>query len=112
ATLPAWRGIGLYPRLLQAILAAESDTAARFWIAYLPENHASARGITKAGFRSVGAVVGTDGQLRLHAGSDGARGIHGAALLGLPHGERGVGTMRRIWGAALSVGNAVVTGSK
>ena len=83
ATLPAWRGCSLYPRLLQAILAAESNAAERFWIAYLPQNHASERGIVKAGFRPVGAVVGADGRLRFRGNADTMRSRHGAALLGL-----------------------------
>ena len=49
-TLPAYRGLGIYPRLLQAILRAESADAERFWIGYAPENHASGAGISKAGF--------------------------------------------------------------
>lgn len=83
ATLPAWRGRGLYPHLLQAILAAESVAAQRFWIAYLPQNNASERGIVKAGFRPVGAVIGADGRLRFHGSADKMRSKSGAALLGL-----------------------------
>jgi GNAT superfamily N-acetyltransferase len=49
-TLPAHRGLGVYPRLLEAIVRAESREAERFWIAYAPENHASGAGIRKAGF--------------------------------------------------------------
>ena len=49
-TLPSYRGRGIYPRLLQAIVRAESVEAERFWIAYAPENHASGAGIAKAGF--------------------------------------------------------------
>lgn len=49
-TLAAHRGLGVYPRLLQAIVRAESRDAQRFWIAYAPENHASGAGIRKAGF--------------------------------------------------------------
>jgi GNAT superfamily N-acetyltransferase len=49
-TLPAHRGMGVYPRLLDAIVRAESREAERFWIAYAPENHASGAGIRKAGF--------------------------------------------------------------
>jgi ribosomal protein S18 acetylase RimI-like enzyme len=49
-TLPAHRGQGIYPRLLDAIVRAESRDAERFWIAYAPENHASGAGIRKAGF--------------------------------------------------------------
>ncbi|MDI3339657.1 MAG: GNAT family N-acetyltransferase [Sphaerobacter sp.] len=54
ATLPAYRGRGIYPRLLQAILAREAQAGAeRFWIIHAPENHASAAGIAKAGFQAV-----------------------------------------------------------
>lgn len=49
-TLPSYRGLGIYPRLLQAIVSAESVEAERFWIGYAPENHASGAGIRKAGF--------------------------------------------------------------
>jgi GNAT superfamily N-acetyltransferase len=49
-TLAAHRGLGIYPRLLEAIVRAESREAERFWIAYAPENHASGAGIRKAGF--------------------------------------------------------------
>lgn len=49
-TLAAHRGLGIYPRLLDAIVRAESGDAERFWIAYAPENHASGAGIRKAGF--------------------------------------------------------------
>jgi len=49
-TLAAHRGLGIYPRLLDAIVRAESREAERFWIAYAPENHASGAGIRKAGF--------------------------------------------------------------
>lgn len=49
-TLPAHRGRGIYPRMLQAIVRAEAEAAERFWIAYAPENRASGSGISKAGF--------------------------------------------------------------
>lgn len=49
-TLSSHRGLGIYPRLLDAIVRAELAEAERFWIAYAPENHASASGIRKAGF--------------------------------------------------------------
>lgn len=95
ATLPAWRGYGLYPRLLQAILAAECTEATQFWIAYLPENSASERGIAKAGFRSVGAVVGDGRRLRFQPLTDDMRSMRGAALLGLSHSLRKAGAGRR-----------------
>jgi hypothetical protein len=52
ATLPAWLGRAIYPRLLQHILRAESD-AQRFWILHRATNEASGRGIARAGFRPV-----------------------------------------------------------
>ena len=52
-TLRSHRGRGIYPRLLQAIVSAESHEAERFWIAYAPENHASGSGIRKAGFAAL-----------------------------------------------------------
>jgi GNAT superfamily N-acetyltransferase len=55
-TRPEHRGRGLYPRLLNAIVAAESDEAERFWIIHAPENHASASGIRKAGFMPAGTL--------------------------------------------------------
>jgi GNAT superfamily N-acetyltransferase len=62
-TLPSHRGLGIYPRLLQAIVRAESDEAERFWIAYAPENHASGSGIAKAGFLAL-ADMSFDGEGR------------------------------------------------
>ncbi len=56
ATLPAWRGRGIYPRLLQAILEQEAGEVDRFWIGRLPMNLSSARGIQAAGFRCVGTI--------------------------------------------------------
>ncbi len=61
ATLPAWRGRGIYPRLLQAILAAEAPLADRFWIGHTADNMASRRGIIKAGFQEVEALVALPG---------------------------------------------------
>ena len=85
ATLPAWRGRGLYPHLLQGIMAAESPPAARLWIIHAPENRASCRGIAKAGFAPVGElsfrVDGSSG-FRPHGRPERAR--VGAALLGVP----------------------------
>jgi len=52
-TLPSHRGLGIYPRLLNAIVSAESTESDRFWIAYAPENRASGSGIRKAGFVTV-----------------------------------------------------------
>jgi GNAT superfamily N-acetyltransferase len=66
ATLPAWRGRGIYPHLLQAILTAEKSSAERFWIIAAPENRASSVGIVKAGFQNVANLTFQhDGQPRL-----------------------------------------------
>jgi GNAT superfamily N-acetyltransferase len=61
-TLPAWRGRGVYPHLLQAIVQCETDVE-RFWIGYEAHNEASARGIEKAGFQLVGDLAVTDGRV-------------------------------------------------
>ncbi len=53
ATLPTWRGRGVYPQLLQAILKHEAQSGDRFWIIHAPENHASEVGIHKAGMSTV-----------------------------------------------------------
>lgn len=55
-THPAHRGLGVYPRLLDAITRSELIEASRFWVAYAPENHASGAGIRKAGFTDVAAL--------------------------------------------------------
>lgn len=89
-TLPAFRGRGIYPRLLDTIVQAESVEAERFWIAYAPENHASGTGIEKAGFTLVadlsfdrsGRPVVRD--IRTDGGSAASR------LLGLPAIEEAV----------------------
>ena len=55
-TLPAYRGRGLYPLLLQEIVRRQMPEAEWFWIGHAPDNRASARGILKAGFRPAGRV--------------------------------------------------------
>ncbi len=57
ATLPAWRGRGIYPHLLQAILTAEKSSAEQFWIIAAPENRASSVGISRAGFQNVANLI-------------------------------------------------------
>jgi GNAT superfamily N-acetyltransferase len=84
ATLPAWRGRGIYPRLLQAILAHEALEAERFWIGHVRGNEASRRGIAKAGFAEVGATSQRLGrQLGFVASGPFERAQACAALLGL-----------------------------
>ena len=55
-TLPAFRGRGIYPHLLQSIIREELPAAHCLWIMHAPENKASARGIRKAGFAFAGKV--------------------------------------------------------
>ena len=67
-TLPAYRGLGIYPRLLQAIMREEPAEAERFWIGYAPENHASGAGIRKAGFVTAAEMsFDANGRPALHA---------------------------------------------
>jgi GNAT superfamily N-acetyltransferase len=55
-TLEAFRGLGIYPVLLQFIMQYEAAKAHRFWIIHAPENKASLNGIIKAGFQFVGKL--------------------------------------------------------
>ena len=83
ATAERWRGRGLYPRLLQAILRLEGLTGVRYWIGHTPENAASARGILKAGFHQVGDVYRLPGgRFALVPTGPLERARPGAALLG------------------------------
>lgn len=58
-TLAPFRGLGLYPALLQYILQHGDPQANRFWIVHAPENKASLKGIQKAGFVFVGKLYTT-----------------------------------------------------
>jgi hypothetical protein len=51
-----FRGLGIYPQLLQHIVRSESHTTECFWILHSPENKASQKGIAKAGFQFVSEV--------------------------------------------------------
>jgi GNAT superfamily N-acetyltransferase len=87
-TLPAWRGRGVYPRLLQAMIAANPDVA-RFWIGHDLPNLASARGIAKAGFQDVGVLYRrADGGFALEPTGSRERAAAAAALFGVPIGLR------------------------
>ena len=55
-TMEAYRGLGIYPALLQYILQQGDEEANRFWIIHAPENNASLKGIQKAGFEYVGKL--------------------------------------------------------
>jgi GNAT superfamily N-acetyltransferase len=84
ATLESYRGRGIYPRLLDAIVRAESREAERFWIAYAPENHASGSGIRKAGFVALAELsFSADGSPALRAMLPGGAAA-ASRVLGLP----------------------------
>ena len=84
ATYPDFRGRGIYPRLLQAILQGEPE-GSRFWILHRWSNTASARGIAKAGFVEVGELVhAADGSLKLRPHGAGAeRAQEGWPVIGI-----------------------------
>jgi GNAT superfamily N-acetyltransferase len=82
-TLPAFRGRGIYPRLLDAIVRAESGEVERFWIVRAPENHASGAGIAKAGFTELAELsFDENGRAAVHALIVGG-GTAAARLLGV-----------------------------
>lgn len=89
-TLPARRGYGIYPRLLQHILCHECATNERFWIIHQATNLASQRGIEKAGFQLASAVhfLDTGGLGLLTTKENKERAQAGAALFDLPLIER------------------------
>ena len=85
ATLPAWRGRGIYPHLLQAILRQEAETAERCWIIAAPENRASSAGIYKAGFTATAQLsFQANGAAGVTALGPTERVQAGAVLLGVP----------------------------
>lgn len=66
-TLEPFRGLGIYPLLLQYIVSFEQDRACRFWIIHAPENEASLKGIQKAGFKYVGKLYNTGSATTIEA---------------------------------------------
>jgi GNAT superfamily N-acetyltransferase len=96
-TLPAHRGKGIYPRLVDAIVHAESRDAHRFWIAYAPENHASGSGIRKAGFVTVAELSFDAAGRPAVAGRVAEGGVTAASVLGLPLATE---TLTRCWRCA------------
>lgn len=78
-----WQGRGVYTALLIDILAR--DGADRFWIGHDEGNHASARGIEKAGFVKTGTAQRTaDDRIVFVPDGPADRSEAAAALLGLP----------------------------
>ena len=74
ATLPEYRGRGVYPHLLQAIMQAEPGE--RFWIGHQGQNNASQRGIVKAGFHLNNITLLTfDGQIVMQPQGDLSRAM-------------------------------------
>lgn len=65
----AYRGLGIYPALLQYIIREQSARFDRFWIIHAPENRSSLRGIRKAGFNYTGKLsLNEEKQVTLEAG--------------------------------------------
>ena len=96
-TLRAHRGKGIYPRLVDAIVRAESREAHRFWIAYAPENHASGAGIRKAGFVTVAELSFDSSGRPAVAGSSSEDGVAAASVFGLPPATE---SLSRCWRCA------------
>jgi GNAT superfamily N-acetyltransferase len=97
-TVPHWRGRGIYPRLLQTIVARESDVE-RFWLGHDLDNVASARGIAKAGFREVGVLYRRqNGEFALVPSGPPQRAVAASALFGVPVADpftaRGIRSIR------------------
>lgn len=83
-TVPAWRGRGIYPRLLQIVVEREGAGGC-VWIIHAPENTASGRGIQKAGFQPIGRLSFLEtGSVGLAGFGATSRVVRGAALLGVP----------------------------
>jgi hypothetical protein len=81
-TAEPWRGQGIYPRLIAAIIGYEG-AAHRYWIGHEPGHNSSSRGILKAGFRQIGEIYRRPrGDFTLRPMSDATRAKIGAAVLG------------------------------
>jgi GNAT superfamily N-acetyltransferase len=83
-TLPDFRGRGIYPHMLQAIIRAEVTVTERFWIGHDLDNIASARGIEKAGLPVIGEVWVRDGEPIFIGRKPRTRAEMAARLLSLP----------------------------
>ena len=84
-TLEPYRGMGIYPRLLQYIIRNEIETAEQFWIIHAPENKASLNGIVKAGFQFVGTLyINKSGLVMVNAQAENHRAELVAATMNIP----------------------------
>ncbi|GAC1454953.1 MAG: hypothetical protein PVSMB2_05400 [Ktedonobacteraceae bacterium] len=84
-TLPEWRGRGIYPHFLQAIMKQEMPLTERFWILYEPGEIAAEKSIRKVGFLFVGELVLTKGHVSgITLFNNSERAHIGATLLNLP----------------------------
>ncbi len=83
-TLPDFRGRGIYPHMLQAIILAEKTIAKRFWIGHDLDNIASFKGIRKAGIPVIGEVWLRDGVPVCIGHEPRVRSEMAARLLSLP----------------------------
>lgn len=100
ATLPEWQGYGIYPRLLQGILARLEPAVERVWIIHAPENTPSGAGMGKAGLLPVGQLsFRGDGGVGLAPFGAPERARAGAALLGIPLIESALAPCWRCGGA-------------
>lgn len=124
ATLPAYRGLGIYPRLLQAIL--RSEATARAWILHAPENLPSGAGMARAGFQAIGRLsFQASGRVALGGIRDDMRAWWGASLFGVDiteaelsacwccaRGESSCGCWARGRGAVGTCGCATAVGAE
>ena len=66
-TLESFRGLGIYPALIQHIISFEKERADRFWIIHAPENEGSLKGIQRSGFGYVGRLYNTGQKTTIEA---------------------------------------------
>jgi len=76
-TLAEYRGLGIYPALLQFIMRYEGENVNRFWIIHAPENKSSLKGILKSGFEYVGKLYAkANGTIALETSATAERYYH------------------------------------
>jgi GNAT superfamily N-acetyltransferase len=85
ATLPEFRGRGVYPQLLAEILRRECPPATRVWIIFAPENLPSGIGIQRAGIEPVAELsFDRDGRPALTPLGDGERAKVASQIFSIP----------------------------